>query len=69
MRALRITAKHNHAELAMLGWAKPLFSRDMQRRYLGPLRAAGPEAYLQKFTANLRRRLVLAVNYGCLRDV
>jgi hypothetical protein len=27
-RVFRDFAKHNHAELAMLGWAKPLFSRD-----------------------------------------
>jgi surface antigen len=32
MQALRDFAKHNHAELAMLGWAKPLFNRDMQKK-------------------------------------
>jgi hypothetical protein len=37
MRALRITAKHDYAELAMLGWAKPLFSWDMQKTIQEPL--------------------------------
>ena len=36
--ALRDFAKHKHAELAMLGWAKPLFSWVVQERYLGPLK-------------------------------
>jgi hypothetical protein len=43
MRALRITAKHDHAELARLEWAKPLLSWDTvlglleacRRRYWG----------------------------------
>jgi len=34
-RALRDFAKHNHAELAMLGWGEPLFSWVVQKKVLG----------------------------------
>ena len=34
-RAVRDFGKHNHAELAMLGWAKLLFGWDMQKKVLG----------------------------------
>jgi hypothetical protein len=35
MQALRDFPKHNHAELAMLQWAKPLFSWVVHKTVLG----------------------------------
>ena len=34
-RVFRDFAKHNHAELAMLGWGEPLFSWVVQKKVLG----------------------------------